>query len=497
MSEISLNEHFFLSLTKNSFCIRNTENNQNLFCSDLVHGINGVLNFLAKHNFQSGQVVVFCGRQSESAFVWFWATILLGGIFTPLDPASPAPQMCKLAERINPAVFVSSQESIAELSSLLPQQCFFDKAHIPDSLFTPSIPIVADSLPAVFIPTSGSTGKQKIVVLSRAALLRSALTTVAKFGWNPTDILLNTPEPYTMSGLRNALIAAPISGATWLCHSEKQEKTVFHYMEIFSEYRPTRLVIAPLLLRQINLIAERFEKSILSSVKALYCTGANLHKAEVIRFYERFQIPVINYYGLTETSGICISQEESNWDIDDNSLGKPVGCQIRIVDDNGNAVPDGKTGELQIDTPNVMTKYFEDPTNTSTMFANNWLRTGDLAMRDSTGKIYLAGRCADFINTVYTEKISPLEIESALEELEGIAEAAVFGLPDANGGERIAALIVPVNNTDPRSLDPMSISGQLTKTLRREQLPTIFRIVSKIPRSSNGKILRKQIPDLF
>ena len=165
-------------------------------------------------------------------------------------------------------------------------------------------------------------------------------------------------------------------------------------MEIFSEYRPTRLVIAPLLLRQINLIAERFEKSILSSVKALYCTGANLHKAEVIRFYKRFQIPVINYYGLTETSGICISQEESNWDIDDNSLGKPVGCQIRIVDDNGNAVPDGKTGELQINTPNVMTEYFEDPTNTSTMFANNWLRTGDLAMRDSTGKIYLAGRCA-------------------------------------------------------------------------------------------------------
>lgn len=497
MSATSLNEHFFLSLTKNNFCIRNTENNKKIIFGDLLHGINGVLHLLEKHNFQAGQVVIFCGKQSENAFIWFWATILFGGVFTPLDPTLPAQQICKITKRIKPAIFVGAHERIAEMKSILPQQYFYDKAYTPNSPFTPPVSPVEDSLPAVFIPTSGSTGEQKIVILSRAALLRSALTTVAHFGWGTADVLLNTPEPYTMSGLRNAFIAAPISGATWLCHSERQEKSIFHYLEIFSEFRPTRLVIAPLLLRQINLMAERFDKSVLSSVRAIYCTGANLHKAEVIRFYERFQIPVINYYGLTETSGICISQAESGWDIEDNSLGKPVGCQIRIVDPDGNVVPDGATGELQIDTPNATSGYFEDSANTDAIFAGKWLRTGDLAMRDNTGKIHLAGRCADFINTIYTEKISPLEIESALETLPGIAEAAVFGLPDANGGERIAAFIVPVDGADSGSLDPASISDQLTTTLRREQLPTIFRIVSKLPRSSNGKLLRKKIPDLF
>lgn len=500
MAEEQLILAYRTCIRNGQFVINDAANACQLDCAAIDERVQGAVASLRMAGVGEGCTVVFCGGQSVAAFSCFWACAWLGAVFVPVDPNWPLARMAAICRRLQPDLVIVEDARLGECQQYLPGVSVRAVAALQAAAGA------LDSLPparmdetaiAACLLTSGSTGEPKLVQLSRAALLRSARLVVEQFAWGHGERLLNLAEPHTMSGLRNALLAAPLAGMHWLCVPITLRDSLFALLEIVADLRPERLVAAPLLVRQLNLLGNRVSLGDLASLRGLYVTGADLHTQEVQRFHGRFGIPVINYYGLTETVGLCLSQQVSGWQPDDASLGKPVGCSIRLLGDDGLPVADGMTGELQILSPLPMSGYLDDAIATAQAFDGSWLRTGDLARCDEQGRVYLVGRSGTFINTLATEKVYPAEIEACLEGLPEVAEAAVCGLHDPAGGERIGALIVPLLDATETPPDTRMLAEAVRTALGPALVPAVFQLVERIPRSSNGKILRQQLRELF
>jgi acyl-coenzyme A synthetase/AMP-(fatty) acid ligase len=463
---------------------------------------------LAEAGVRRGDAVLFHGDQSLSALVAFWATVLEGAVFVPVDTGWPAYLLEKACAKASPALAMVDDGLLPAWRGLscplgvMPLSIV--EARLSDDIAAnaaaaslerhASLEIPADA-PAAYLFTSGSTGDPKAVVLSHAALARSAQLVVETFDWQPGERLLNLADPHTMSGLRNAFVAAPLAGMAWVCAPKKQRENAFALLACIERTQPQRMVAAPVLLRHVNLLGDRVEDAVFAATKAVYCTGTDLNADDVRRFHARFGIPVVNYYGLTETVGLCVSQDVRDWSADHASIGRAVGCQARVVDEDAHGVAQGGVGELQVLLEHPMSGYLHDEAATAAMFDGYWLRTGDLVRRDADGRIRIVGRSGDFIKTLGTEKIQPQEIEAVLEQSPGVAEAAVFGWADPAGGERIAALIVAGAGVEEASLSDSRLAAFVRDRLGPARVPTIFRRVAAIPRSANGKTLRKQLKD--
>jgi acyl-coenzyme A synthetase/AMP-(fatty) acid ligase len=473
-------------------------------CAGFVARVERGRALLAHAGVGSGDAVLFHGDQTPIAPILFWATVLQGAIFVPVDTGWPAYLLSKACAKAEPTLAIVDDALLFAWEGLscplgvraasIIEASLSEGDESQESGYAIESPRIPDDAPAAYLFTSGSTGDPKAVVLGHAALAASARRVVDSFDWREGERLLNLADPHTMSGLRNAFLAAPLAGMTWISAPKTHRENVFALLECIARAQPQRMVVAPVLLRHVNLLGDRVDDAVFAATKAIYCTGTDLNTDDVRRFHACFGIPVVNYYGLTETVGLCIGQDVRNWSVDDASIGRAVGCAARIVDEDGEVVADGEAGELQVLLEHPMSGYLRDPDATAAMFDGRWLRTGDIARRDAQECIHLVGRSGDFIKTMGTEKIQPQEIEAVLEQCPGVAEAAVFGSSD-DAGERIAALIVAAPGADNETLSDGRLASFVRQRLGPSRVPAIFRRVAAIPRSANGKILRKQLKD--
>lgn len=458
-----------------------------------------------------GQVLLLRAAQGLPAFLSFWAAQRLGLVWLASDPAWPVARLAAVAEAAGADWLLDAGPDAlppAELPEALARLPRLSARPAEGHEATPAAPATEPAWPgeavAALLPTSGSTGGPKLVALSRAALARSALLAVRCFGWQAGERLLNLAEPHTMSGLRNGLLAAPLAGMVWLVSPPATRADVFALLGQIHARRPQRVVAAPLLVRQANLWRQRLPADTWAGVRALYCTGADLDPVEVQRFHAAEGLPVLNYYGLTETVGLCLSQALAGWDPQDRSLGRPVGCRIRLVDATGATLPEDAVdavGELQVRQRHPSTGYWRASTGPGGPFdAQGWLATGDLARRDAQGRVHLFGRLAHFIKTAGTEKVAPAEVEQALETHADVLEAAVCGLPAGVGVERIAALVVlrpaSVQAAEGTVLQTALIA-HVARLLGTARAPSRIRFVSSLPRGAHGKLLRPLLPSMF
>lgn len=447
--------------------------------------------------------MLFVGSQSPSTHTVFEAATRCYAVFAPVDPGWPLPRITAYAKRVAATVAVVDDASAAGVGTALTAAMPALEVLASTELTAPAAPgntrfsrhWMAGPAPAVYLPTSGSTGEPKIVVLSQATLQRSAELAVRCFQWRSGERLLNLAEPHTMSGLRNALVAAPLAGMSWLSSPPAQRRTLFELLDQIASLRPHRLVAAPMLLRQINLLGDRLDREALGSLKAVYCTGTDLDHDEVRCFHARFGLPVLNYYGLTETAGLCVSQSLDDWTPNDRSIGRAVGCELRVLRADGATARVDEPGELQVLQPLPMRGYLDDAAATAARFDGPWLRTGDVARIDRHGRTFLVGRSDSFIKSLGTEKIHPREIETVLLRHPSIADAAACGLPARGGGERIAIALV-ARSSEAIASDHDLIDWVL-QHLGPAFRPSQLEWVSEIPRGAHGKALRHELARLF
>jgi long-chain acyl-CoA synthetase len=241
---------------------------------------------------------------------------------------------------------------------------------------------------------------------------------------------------------------------------------------------------------------ENLAKFDLSALRYMSNTAAALPAAYIRKLQAFFpHVTIFSMYGLTECKRVSYLPPDQ-LDRRPDSVGIPIpNEEVFVLDENGGEVPPGQVGELVIRGSNVMQGYWNAPEETAKKFrpgryrGESLLYSGDLFRKDQEGYLYFVARKDDMIKTK-GERVSPKEIENALCEMDGVAEAAVIGVPDDIFGQAIKALIVRNKRGE---VTEQAVLKYCSKTIEPFMVPKYVEFVDSIPKNASGKIDKKQL----
>lgn len=341
------------------------------------------------------------------------------------------------------------------------------------------------------MPTGGTTGLPKLVPRTHNDYLcNSRFRAVATRRGDDDVSLIATPITHNMA-IEVSLAPALWTGGTVVLLPSTAADDILEAVECEAA---TFTVLVP---AQVYDLANHpdLERVDLSSLRVLSSGGDRMSPELILQVQERIGVPFINIFGMSE--GPCANTRLSDRpEFTRSTVGFPVcpGDEFRVMDEDGNPLPPGETGELVARGPGVFRGYFKaDAINRDSFLAGNYFRTGDLARIDAEGRITLTGRRKDVINRG-GEKISATLIEHYLAGLPEIARAAVVGVPDPRLGERICAFIEPASEQPPtleeiaRFFKDEGISAMLC--------PERIEVVRSFPLTSVGKLDRARLQEM-
>jgi long-chain acyl-CoA synthetase len=216
----------------------------------------------------------------------------------------------------------------------------------------------------------------------------------------------------------------------------------------------------------------------------------SLHDTVASRWQELTGTPIVEGYGLTETSPV-LSFNPMGGKAKVGSIGIPMpSTDIRCVDEDGNEVPVGKPGEIVAKGPQIMKGYWEKDAETANSIKNGYFHTGDIAEMDEDGYFKIVDRKKDMI-LVSGFNVYPNEIEELISSMEGISEVGVIGYPDEKSGEKVHAFVV----SSVRQPSKDEIVAYCREHLAGYKVPSKITIVDELPKSPIGKILRRELRD--
>ncbi len=465
---------------------------------------------LLKAGLQKGDKLAIVSPNHFEGVLSLLAATQLGLVVVPIEYDLPESSIRYILDQVQPKLTFLSPTNFERLSSLLSAEhtiVFDEEEETEGTLFSdwlmdieeeveaPSAAVHERDL-AVILYTSGSTGLPKGVQLSHGHLMRSARLISETYQWRKTDRFLALGELDSMSGLRNCCFAPLEVGAAVVIPDARNKGNLFGICEAIGNFETTLLGTTPAFLNQ----AVKFERRVkadLRSLRQVICTGSNLYPALRKSFLEIFSIPILNYYGLTETTGICTAETEENHQLDQHTIGIPVACIAQILTDEGKLAKPGEKGELRIYSENIMMGYYANPKLTAQVVRDGWFYTGDYASFTEEGHIELMGRKRDIIKTADGNLVFASEIEDCLQEqTDLIKEAAVTAIHE-DGMEKIIAFIVPESTeADLRELEK-SLKAHVINRLGKRKAPLRFVPISDIPISANGKVLKAQLIEQY
>ena len=345
---------------------------------------------------------------------------------------------------------------------------------------------------AAIIYTSGSTGEPKGVMSAHYNMVAAAKSITQYIGNVENDIILNVLPLSFDYGLYQVLMAFLFGGTVVL---EKSFLYPYKILEKVVEEKVTGFPLVPTM-AALLLQMEDLSKFNFSHLRYMTNTAAALPVAYIRKLQSIFpQVKIFSMYGLTECKRVSYLPPDQV-DKRPDSVGIPIpNEEVFVVDGNGNEVPPGEVGELVIRGSNVMQGYWNAPEETAKRYRPGRYRgeallySGDLFRRDEEGYLYFVARKDDMIKTK-GERVSPKEIENALCELEGVAEAAVIGVPDEIFGQAIKAFVVQKKGAGVKEKD---VVGYCTKNLESFMVPKYVEFMDSFPKSPSGKIDKKQL----
>jgi fatty-acyl-CoA synthase len=342
--------------------------------------------------------------------------------------------------------------------------------------------------PALIVYTSGTTGRPKGAVLSQAALQWNAVNSIAMHDLVSTDRVLTFLPMFHVGGLNIQTLPALHAGATVILQQRFQPAEA---LQAIARRRPTVTLLVPAVMKAM-IEHPDWRKTDISCLR-IAGAGSSIVPLDLIRAFHDRGVPVCQVYGSTETAPTAIVLRREDAMRKEGSTGTAaLHCEIRIVDEDGRDVADGRAGEVLVRGPNVMTCYWRDEEATKAAFVDGWFRTGDIGHRDQDGFFWIDERKKDLIISG-GENVYPAELEAVLAECPDIADAAVVARPDPKWGEVPVAVVVRRNGAALGAGDVKSLFGD---RLARFKHPHDVLFVDALPRNVMGKVLRFQLRDL-
>lgn len=345
---------------------------------------------------------------------------------------------------------------------------------------------------ATILYTSGTTGNPKGAMLTHKNLLSNAKSCVDALSATEKDNFICLLPMFHSFALTVCVLMPLSAGAS---------------ITIIEHLRPFRRIIRNVVKKKVtifvgipsifNVLAHMhipaiFTSRILKLIDPLrLCiSGAAALPVEVLEaFEEKFRVPFLEGYGLTEASPV-VSLNPLRGIRKPGSVGLPIeGVEVKVVDDKGNDLGVGQVGELLVKGSNVMRGYFRNEIATKQTIKNNWLYTGDISRIDNDGYIYIVDRKKDMIN-VRGLNVYPVEIEKVLLKHPRIKEAAVVGVPDKFKGEVPKAFIVLKEN---KIVKPRDVIKYLRENLAIFKIPKYVEFRETLPKTATGKVLKRQL----
>jgi long-chain acyl-CoA synthetase len=341
---------------------------------------------------------------------------------------------------------------------------------------------------AVLAPTGGTTASPKAVMLTHYNLVSNAFQLSA---WSREEdgqggILAVLPF-FHAYGLTVGLLTGLAKGATVHLHPRFEVNPI---LDIMQRYRTELVPAVPALLSALNKELERQPRD-LSFIRVVV-SGASALDSKVRDTFGRFGVQnLAEGYGLSEASPVTHVNpiDERNRP---GTIGLPLpDTEARIVDqaEGTRTLPDGEVGELVVRGPQVMMGYFQNPVETSRALRGGWLYTGDLARRSADGFFTVVDRKKDIIKTSGF-LVFPAEVEEVLAHFPGVAEAAVIGVPDAERGEAVKALVVPRPGA---SVSLSALEAHCLAHLGKHKRPRQIEVVGELPKNFLGKVQRRRL----
>ena len=402
-----------------------------------------------------------------------------GNTVAVLPTLAPAPLLKFMVAEARLATVFTSADLAPKLA----------EAGVPHSILDANYPTASDFEPqpqaneaAVLLYTSGTTGRPKTVALSEENIVSNIRGCCDGTGFDSNQVMLAILPLFHAYGLTVTMLLPLMTGSQVVIAERFAPRTVLNLIE---QHRVTCVVAVPSQYRVLALDPTPCDASSL-----WLCIGGaeRLPDTTEREFTAKFGRPVLPGYGATEVSPVVsLNVPETNRPA---SVGKPLpGVTVTIRSDDGGVCPLGEIGEVCVEGPNVMLGYLNDPEATAKKIRNGVLYSGDKGFFDADGYLYISGR-ADEMVKVGGEKIYPVELENAIERIEGVEEVAIIALPDERHGLRLHAF---VQRKPGAQLDEASLRAACREVLEPYKIPRTFTFVESMPRTITGKTDKRSL----
>lgn len=442
------------------------------------------------------RVCLFLNNRAEFLFAHY-GCLKLGAVCVSLSPMIKSVEVAKLVNDCGASVLFTEQElsqniparaDIPTVKTLVgldgaPSDLSWDAFLAKGSDVFATARLEPDDS-ATIIYTSGTTGQSKGVVLTHGNLVSN--TSTARYlcdmrGEDRSICFLPMSHSFAQNFICNAAVQA---SSTLVIMKAFVIDEAFTMME---REKITRFYAVPPI--YIMLLDRPDSERALGNVRYCFSAASSMPGEVAKRWKERFGLNVNEGYGLTETTPFSTYNHEFRHKV--GSVGTAVtNVEVRVVDIEGNELPAGEPGEIQIRGPNIMKCYFGKPAETAeAKLENGWLRTGDVGYLDSEGYLFLVDRVKDMINNAGL-KVWPREVEEILYKHPAVRECAVIGVPHPVFGETVKAVV---------SLRPgLDVTEDELKAMVRERLsdykvPRVVEFVNELPKNATGKILKREL----
>ncbi|MBC2769878.1 AMP-binding protein [Pusillimonas minor] len=469
---------------------------------DLEAGSARVANYLTSLQLPPGARVAVQVEKSPEALMLYLGTLRAGLVYLPLNTAYRETEVAYFLGDAEPAVVVCSGKNYSWVAQLAQKQhgCRVltleedGSGSLTDAIAGLSsefetVQCSPDTL-AVILYTSGTTGRSKGAMLSHKNMIANAQVLNTYWGWQSDDVLLHMLPIFHVHGLFVAAHGALLAGARTIWLPKFDLEQALHYLP-----RSTVMMGVPTF--YVRLLADaRFSRDICRSMRLFISGSAPLLTDTFESFQTRTGHTILERYGMSETvmltSNPYLAAEGPRLG---GTVGKPLpGVSVRVVDDQLLPVAQGDISHIQVRGDNVFSGYWRMPEKTKEEFTpDGWFRTGDMGRWDEHGYLVIVGRSKDLIISGGFN-IYPKEIESIIDDMPGVAESAVVGVPHADFGEAVVAVVVPREGA---TLDAGQIQAALKAGIANFKVPKKVHVVTELPRNTMGKVQKNVLREQF
>ena len=467
--------------------------------SDLERGSAMLANVLESLELPPGSRVAVQTDKSVEALMLYLAVLRSGHVYLPLNTAYQAAEISYFVGNAEPAVFVCTPRDFHWVSklafragtqnvftldgarggSLLERALQFDAVHEPRRRS-------ADDLAAI-VYTSGTTGRSKGAMLTHGNLLSNALTLKDCWGWTAGDVLVHALPIFHVHGLFVAIHGALLNASPMLWFSKFDAAAVIGRLREASVFMgvPTMYV---------RMLAEpSLSREACARMRLFVSGSAPLLKETFEQWRARTGHTVLERYGMSETLILTSNPYRPVEARRAGTVGVALpGVSVRVRDAKGLPLGAGEVGGIEVKGPNVFKGYWRMPEKTADEFTPDlWFRTGDVGRFDDDGYLTIVGRSKDLvISGGYN--VYPAEVEGFIDELPGVAESAVVGVPHPDFGEAVVAVVVPRPGA---RLDGGQIIESLKAAIANYKVPKQVFVADELPRNVMGKVQKNLLRD--